>query len=516
MRKLLLASIGVAALMFVSVSAKASYSTNGYALIWSDEFNGSTVDTSKWTPLNLPDNVNGSLEYYRPQNATVTNGYLNITGKQESFGGRSYTSASLSSFGKFSFTYGKAVARIQMPVSQGFWPAFWMIGNYSSSWPAQGEIDIMENINGFGYVVATSHWNNNGHQSAGGTRNVAITSFHDYELEWTPTDMIYRVDGVQYADVRTTNSPCFVAPTRYYFYVNMAIGGTWPGFPDASTPFPSTMLVDYVRVYQTNSGTGGTGGTVSLPLVNPSFETNTGGSVIVTKTTAGFDAPGNNLAGWLNAGSTYVNSGVDYAGNAGNIAQNGSVIVFCDQGDSGAYQIVNYPMQAGDVITLAWWAKSTYGNAGQNVKLLSAASTASLYASLTQLTNSTAALNDTGNGGAFSQYTLNYTVTPADAGRYVAVSFLSPGVAGAWATFDDFNLTLAPAPPTINVAIVGSQIQLNWPGIHTGWQLQAQTNLLGTGLGTNWVAVSGSEATNQFSAPIEATADSVFYRLVQP
>jgi hypothetical protein len=125
-------------------------------------------------------------------------------------------------------------------------------------------------------------------------------------------------------------------------------------------------------------------------------------------------------------------------------------------------------------------------------------------------------LNDVGGAGAFSQYTLTYTATLADAGKYVGVSFFSPGTAGAWATFDDFNLTLVPAPPTITVANVGGQIQLNWLPIYTGWQLQAQTNTPGKGLGTNWVAVSGTQATNQFSAPIKATAGSVFYRLAPP
>jgi len=203
----------------------------------------------------------------------------------------------------------------------------------------------------------------------------------------------------------------------------------------------------------------------ALPLVNPSFETNTSGAVITTKTQAGFDAAGNDLAGWRNAGSTYINSGVDFAGDSGNIAHNGSVIVFCDRGDSGAYQIVNYQMQAGDVITLTWWAKSTYNNAGQNVKLLSGDSLSTAYASLTQLTNSTAALNNTGNGGAFSQYTLIYTAASADVGKYVAVSFLSPGAQGAWATLDDFNLTLLsiPAVPGGLTATGGvGQVTLTW------------------------------------------------------
>jgi beta-glucanase (GH16 family) len=256
MKKSVMASAGAAALLmmglslFVAAPAQA-YDTTGYGLIWSDEFNGSSVDSSKWSPLNLPDNVNGSQEYYLPQNAVVSGGNLNLIGKRESFGGKSYTSGSLSSFGKFSFTYGKAVARMQLPVGQGYWPAFWMIGDHASTWPAQGELDIMESI-GQNFVVGTAHWDNNGHQSSGGTSNVAVTAFHDYEMEWTPQSIIWRVDGIQYYSVSSATNAAFLAPTKYYIYLNMAIGGTWPGNPTASTVFPATTLVDYVRVYQKN------------------------------------------------------------------------------------------------------------------------------------------------------------------------------------------------------------------------------------------------------------------------
>jgi beta-glucanase (GH16 family) len=266
MKKSVVAIVGIAALVLASgitaESAKA-YDTSGYALVWSDEFNGSSVDASKWSPLDLPDNVNGSQEYYRPQNAVVSGGYLNLIGKRENYGGRSYTSGSLTSYGKFSFTYGKAVARMQMPVGQGYWPAFWMIGDHAPSWPAGGELDIMESI-GQNFVVGTAHWDNNGHQSSGGTYNVPVTAFHDYEMEWTPQSIIWRVDGVQYYSISSSTNGAFLSPTKYYFYLNMAIGGTWPGNPTSATVFPATTLVDYVRVYQKSSQT-----TTPSPTPNP-------------------------------------------------------------------------------------------------------------------------------------------------------------------------------------------------------------------------------------------------------
>lgn len=180
-----------------------------------------------------------------------------------------------------------------------------------------------------------------------------------------------------------------------------------------------------------------------INLVNNSFEFNTTGQVFTSKTTAGFNVTGSDVAGWLNSGTTYANSGVDYAGDNGNIAENGSVVAFCDSGDSGAYQITTYQMEAGNPVTLTWWAKSTWGNAGQVVTLLSGTSTTSAFSSLTTLATSTAALTQTGNGGAFTQYTLTYTPTAADAGHYVAVSFKAAGTTGgSWATFDNFALSV--------------------------------------------------------------------------
>jgi regulation of enolase protein 1 (concanavalin A-like superfamily) len=184
-------------------------------------------------------------------------------------------------------------------------------------------------------------------------------------------------------------------------------------------------------------------------LVNPSFETNTSGAVITNKITAGFDVSGNNVAGWLDAGTNYVNSGVDYAGDGGNVAESGTVFAYCDSGDSGAYQITGYQMKAGDQLTLTWWAKSTWGSAGQTVSLMSGTSTTSAFSTLTTLATSTAALNNTGAGGAYSQYTLTYTATSANAGNYVAVFFKTSGTTGgSWAAFDNFSLGVADQLPS--------------------------------------------------------------------
>jgi fibronectin type 3 domain-containing protein len=236
---------------------------------------------------------------------------------------------------------------------------------------------------------------------------------------------------------------------------------------------------------------------LTASLVNPGFETNTSGTVFNTKVSIGFDVPGNNVAGWLNAGTTYNDSGVDYAGDNGVTVHSGSVAAYCDQGDSGAYQIVNYQLQAGDQVTLTWWAKSSWNNADQNVQLLSAASPNSAYASLTPLAVSTAPLNNTGNGGIYTQYTLNYTAKAADAGNYPAVSFFSPGTPGSWATFDDFNLSILSIPPAPSglVAVAGNgQAVLTWNAVANVTGYYVKQSLVSTGsfttIATNLVSVT--------------------------
>jgi CxxC motif-containing protein (DUF1111 family) len=181
-----------------------------------------------------------------------------------------------------------------------------------------------------------------------------------------------------------------------------------------------------------------------ITLVNNSFEFNTSGQVFNFKVGGGFNGAGaNDVAGWLNAGTTYAGSGVDYAGDSEETAESGSVLAYCDTGDSGAYQITSYEMEAGNPVTLTWWAKSSWGNAGQVVTLLSGTSNTSTFSSLTTLATSTAALSNTGNSGAYTQYTLTYTPTSADAGKYVAVAFkATTTTAGSWAEFDNFGLSV--------------------------------------------------------------------------
>ncbi len=241
-------------------------SAQNYQLVWSDEFNGSQVSTSTWDIRNDGNVQNNELEYYtsRPSNLTVSNGTLVITALREEYGGRHYTSARLST--KLSWQYGRIEARMKLPYGQGLWPAFWMLGANINSigWPACGEIDIMEMIGGAsrsnppggdGYLFGTAHWANNGSHAQYGL-NYRLTSggfsdnYHLFSVTWTPSKITWYVDGIQYCSLDTNPAGLSAFRAPFFILLNLAVGGSWPGSPDAFTVFPQTLEVDYVRVYQ--------------------------------------------------------------------------------------------------------------------------------------------------------------------------------------------------------------------------------------------------------------------------
>ncbi|WP_418888765.1 RICIN domain-containing protein [Paenibacillus rhizolycopersici] len=250
--------------VFVPAPQISSAAPN-WKLVWSDEFNGSSLNRAYWTP-EMGTGTNGwgnnELQYYtdRPQNLQVTGGNLVITAQKENYGGRNYTSARIKTQGLKSFTYGKIEARIKLPTGQGLWPAFWMLGENITSvnWPYCGEIDIMERVNHNAVVNGTVHWDANGYASYGRTSgNLDFSQYHTYTVEWDSSYIRWFVDGIQYNEFYiangTGNTEEFQKP--FFLLLNLAVGGNWPGSPDGSTPFPAQMLVDYVRVYQDQVGT---------------------------------------------------------------------------------------------------------------------------------------------------------------------------------------------------------------------------------------------------------------------
>ena len=229
-------------------------------LVWSDEFDGTTLNTANWV-YDIGTGGSGwgnnELQYYtnRTQNVAVTGGNLEITALKESYGGMGYTSGRIKTLGKQSWTYGKIEARIKLPTGQGIWPAFWMLGSNfpTAGWPACGEMDIMEHVNNEGVAHGTMHWDSNGYQYYGGASpNLDFSQYHVYSIEWDANAIKWFVDGAQYWEGNIANNingtDEFHKP--FFILLNLAVGGNWPGSPDGSTAFPAKMYVDYVRVYQ--------------------------------------------------------------------------------------------------------------------------------------------------------------------------------------------------------------------------------------------------------------------------
>ena len=241
-------------------------------LIWSDEFDGASLDPETWffatgdgTEAGLPGGWgNNELQHYLPDNAKLENGVLKITARLESIDGRNYTSARINTQDRFAFKYGRIEASIKLPSGQGLWPAFWMLSQDSpyGEWAATGEIDIVEAVNLDGSngnaIFATIHYG--GEFPANQSSSVTYVpgpdvteDFHTYALEWDETEIRWYFDDSLYA-VQTnwfsTAAP-YPAPFDQPFHIllNLAVGGNFPGFAIDTGVFPATMEVDWVRVY---------------------------------------------------------------------------------------------------------------------------------------------------------------------------------------------------------------------------------------------------------------------------
>jgi len=254
-------------------------------LVWSDEFNNTSGSNAEPNPAIWTYDTGNSgfgnqeLENYcawgsnaspcstaSPNAFVDTNGYLNIVAQQPSAG--VYTSARMKTQGLFSLQYGRLEVKAQVPEAQGFWPAIWLLGNNvdTVNWPACGEQDVLERID----AASNPDWNQGSIHGTGFTGGTGLgttyyfpagetaAQWHTYGMIWSPASVDYYVDtpGTPYATFTPSSLNGFAGASwpfdsgqSNFIIINLAVGGDWPGAPNSSTPFPSTMLVDYVRVY---------------------------------------------------------------------------------------------------------------------------------------------------------------------------------------------------------------------------------------------------------------------------
>ena len=240
----------------------------GYTLAWADEFSSGPLNTTAWSFENgdgCPGVCgwgNNELEYYtdRPDNLFFQDGKMIIEAKKENYGGKAYTSSKILTRGKKIFKFGRIDIRAILPKGKGIWPAFWMLpqSNVFGGWPTSGEIDIMELI---GHQPATTYGTLHFGPGPGSTQlggNYSLPSgifndqFHVFSIEWKQDQIKWLIDGNVYSTHTSSEVGSSTYPFNENFFLifNMAVGGNWPGNPDATTYLPQWLIVDYVRVYQ--------------------------------------------------------------------------------------------------------------------------------------------------------------------------------------------------------------------------------------------------------------------------
>lgn len=255
---------------------KKSPVAHSWKMVWSDEFNGNSLDTDKWNLETGADGWgNNELQNYTSTgNVTVSDGTLTIEARKENSSGANYSSARINTHKKASWTYGKIEARIKLPFGQGIWPAFWMLGENIDTvdYPRCGEMDIVEMIGGKSLdngnnneatIWGSLHRPNNNPNKKAEVKSITSSfmnpkdvnfgdDYHIFGIEWDTTSVRHYVDGELYqnTDISSKTDGFEVFHKPFYIILNVAIGGNWPGLPNQTTIWPQKMMVDWVRVSQ--------------------------------------------------------------------------------------------------------------------------------------------------------------------------------------------------------------------------------------------------------------------------
>lgn len=283
----------VALALPLGVSAQTTTPPSGYELRWSDEFNGTSLNTTLW---NIEENGNGGgnqeLQYYRKENVAVHDGNLVLTARRENYNNKQFTSGRVNTRDKAYFKHGIIQARIKFPkTANGVWPAYWMMGNdYGKvGWPKCGEIDIVETGNADGikngtqtrHFGSTLHWGTSAgaaHKQYGTsylapeTNPLQNDDYHIITMEWNGNfmQMFYDLEdfsvsakskarfySVSIPSSTNTSDIGYYFQKPFFFIFNLAVGGNYTGIYNAGgiTAMPNAgdeakMYVDWVRVYQ--------------------------------------------------------------------------------------------------------------------------------------------------------------------------------------------------------------------------------------------------------------------------
>ncbi|NBB76533.1 MAG: family 16 glycosylhydrolase [Bacteroidetes bacterium] len=231
-------------------------------LVWADEFNGDQLNEDDWTYEigdGCPDLCgwgNEELQDYteEEENVRLEDGKLLITAKETE---SSYTSARIITQDKVELQFGRIDIRAKLPQGQGIWPALWMLGaNIDDvSWPATGEIDIMELVGHEpGIVHGTVHFENNGYQTSSEhymlEDGIFADQYHVFTIVWERNRIRWYVNNQLYKTFKRQNIGNYPFNSPFFFIINVAVGGRWPGNPDETTEFPQQMSVDYIRVFK--------------------------------------------------------------------------------------------------------------------------------------------------------------------------------------------------------------------------------------------------------------------------
>ncbi len=506
-----------------SLESRVLLSTD-YHLSFDEEFNGTALDTGKWTALPRwgNDPINNELQIYKPEAVTVSGGLAHLTATHLTtpinFKGVDYwyKSGEIQTFQKYDQQYGGFEIRMKSPAGKGFWPAFWLLPE-DVSWPP--EVDIVEILGNqeyqnqahFGYIMPNGSGGTVGSGGWWTTAGFSITDYHTYAVKWDSTAISWWVDGIQ---VRSDNS--LGDPYKpMYLIANLAVGGNWPGAPDANTVFPNELSVDYIRAYSNDP---------SVPTVTPqSGYANSTFFNAINATGSGAlvngDFEGGNLSGWTTVSSggygsgawvtnnvtdqsnTYPRFSNPLPGTAGGTYY-AQLSGYGSSATSYLYQDIGtlLPNTTYTLTTAIGVARYDFSPAqgsirlingtNQNGTVLASASSSSL--GLGQYANNFKDLTVTFTTG--SSVSGDLTVAIASTGGYSGYNSLS---------FDNVRLTVVTTAPTVaNPDFEGGSLS-GWTTVSSG----------GYGSGA-WVTNNVTDQSNtypRFSNPLPGTAGGTYY-----